>query len=75
MTHRQILDTFINGDLAHANNATTEAIYRSIRETPFFPLFQDDFTKTVRLLISALNEIQQINYAALDRLGRGGTQP
>ena len=73
MTHRQILDLFINGDLSHTNNATTEANYRSICETAFFPLFQDDFTKTVRLFMSALNEIQQINCVALDQLRRVGT--
>ena len=75
MTHRQILNLFINGDLAHTNNATIEANYRSICQTEFFPLFQDDFTTTVRLLMSALNEIQQINYVALDQLRRGGTPP
>ena len=75
MTHRQILNLFINGDLAHTNNATIEANYRSISQTEFFPLFQDDFTTTVRLLMSALNEIQQINYVALDQLRRGGTPP
>ena len=75
MTHRQILDLFINGDLSHTNNATTEANYRSIFETAFFPLFQYDFTKTVRLFMSALNEIQQINRVALDQLRRVGTPP
>ena len=73
MTHRQILDLFINGDLAHANNPTTEANYRSLSQTAFFPFFQDDFTKTVRLLLSALNEIRQINCVALDQLRRVGT--
>ena len=75
MTHRQILDLFINGDLAHTNNATTEANYQSISQTAFFPLFQDDFTKTVQLLMLALNEIQQINCVALDQLRRVGTLP
>ena len=75
MTHQQILDLFIYGDLSHTNNATTEASYRSICQTAFFPLFQDDFTKTVRLFMSALNEIQQINCVALDQLRRVGTPP
>ena len=73
MTHWQILDLFINGDLAHANNTTTEANYRAIRQTAFFPLFQDDFTKTVQLLMSALIEVQQINCAAIDQLRCGAT--
>ena len=72
MTHPQILNLFINGDLAHANNTTEEANYRSICQTAFFPLFQDDFTKTVQLLVSALDEIQQINCIALDQVRRGG---
>ena len=75
MTHRQILDLFINGDLAHANNATTETNYRSISQTAFFPLFQDDFTKTLLLLMSALNEIQQINYIVLGELRCVGSPP
>ena len=73
MTHRDILDLFIYGDLAHANNTTTEANYRAIRQTAFFPLFQDDFTKTVQLLMSALIEVQQINCAAIDQLRCGAT--
>ena len=68
MTHRQILDLFINGDLAHANDATTEANYRSIHQTAFFPLFQDDFAKTVQLIMLALNEMKQINLIALCQL-------
>ena len=73
MTHRDILNLFIYGDLAHANNTTTEANYRAIRQTAFFPLFQDDFTKTVQLLMSALIEVQQINCAAIDQLRCGAT--
>ena len=75
MTRREILNLFINGDLAHANNTATEANYRSIRQTAFFPLFQDEFTKTVQLFMSALNEIQQINCVALNQLRRVGTPP
>ena len=74
MTHREIFDLFIHGDLAHSNNAMTEANYQSISQTAFFPLFQDDFAKTVQLLLSALNEMQQINYVALDLL-RGSEAP
>ena len=74
MTHRQILNLFVNGDLAHANNPKTEANYRTIRETAFFPLFQDDFAKTVQLFLLALNEMQQINCIALDQL-RGSETP
>ena len=72
MTHRQILDLFLYGDLAHANNSTTVANYRSISQTAFFPLFQDDFTTTVQLFMSALTEMQEINCLALDQLRRGG---
>ena len=75
MTHQQIFDLFINGDLSHTNNPTTEANYRAICQTAFFPFFQNDFTKTVGLFISALNEIQQINCVALDQLRRVGTPP
>ena len=74
MTHREIFDLFIHGDLAHSNNAMTEANYQSISQPAFFPLFQDDFAKTVQLLLSALNEMQQINYVALDLL-RGSEAP
>ena len=73
MTQREIFELFIYGDLAHANNTATECNYRSIRQTAFFPLFQDDFTKTVQLFMSALTEMQRINYLALDQLCRGGT--
>ena len=75
MTHRQILDLFINGDLAHANNATTEENYRAISQTTLFPLFQEEFTQTIRLFMLALNEIQRINCVALDQLRRGGSPP
>ena len=75
MTHREVLDLFVNGDLAHANNATTEDNYRSISQTTLFPLFQAEFTHTIRLFMLALNEIQRINCVALDQLRRGGTPP
>ena len=75
MTHRDILELFIFGDLAHANDSTQEANYRSISQTAFFPLFQVDFTKTFNLLLSALNAVKQINSEALDSLRRGGTLP
>ena len=39
MTHRQILDLFMYGDLAHANDVTTVANYRSICQTAFFTFF------------------------------------
>ncbi len=72
MTHKEILDLFVYGNLAHTNE-TAEANYRSISQTAFFPLFQYDFTSTIQLLMSALNEIQQINYLALDQLCSGRT--
>lgn len=75
MTHRQILELFIYGDLAHSKDATIEANYRSISRTAFFPLFQDDFTKTLLLLLSGLHEIQMINNAALDQLRGVSTSP
>ena len=71
MTHREIFDLFVNGDLAHANNATTEANYRAIRETPMFPVFQSDFTLTVQIIMSALSEMQQVNCLAIEQLRRG----
>ena len=74
MTHGQILDLFINGDLAHANNPTTEANFRSISKTALFPLFQIEFTTTIQLFVSALNAIQKVNCAALEQL-RGGGKP
>ena len=38
MTHREILELFIYGDLAHANNSTIEANFRDISGTAFFSL-------------------------------------
>ena len=72
MTHQDIFDLFMHGDLVHANDATHVANYQSISQTAFFPLFQDDFTDTVLLLFRAVNEIQRINCMALDQLRRGG---
>ena len=37
LTHRDIFELFVYGDLAHAN-PTKVANYRSIRQTAFFPL-------------------------------------
>ena len=68
MTHRQILNLFVNGDLAHANDAMTESNYRAICQTAFFPLFQVDFSRTVQLIMLALNEMKQINLIALCQL-------
>ena len=75
MSHRDILDLFIYGDLAHANNATIEADFRDISSTAFFPLFQADFNQSVRVLVAALREIQQVNVMALDQLRSGREKP
>ena len=75
MTHRDILDLFIYGDLAHANNSTIEANFRAISNTAFFPLFQADFNQSVRVLVSALSEMQQVNVVAVERLRVGGERP
>ena len=56
MTHRDILKLFIYGDLAHANDQTTEANYRSISQSDFFPLFQDDFTNTIQLQLVGVED-------------------
>ena len=40
MTHREIFDLFIHGDLAHSNNAMTEANYQSISSPRSFPCFK-----------------------------------
>ena len=71
MTRREIFDLFVNGDLAHANNATTEANYRAIRETPMFPVFQSDFTLTVQIIMSALSEMQQVNCVVIEQMRLG----
>ena len=73
MTHDEIFKVFINGDLAHANDAKAEAIYRSISQTPMFPAFEADFTQTVQLFMSALNEMQRLNCEALDQLRCGSS--
>ena len=75
MTRREIFYLFINGGLAHANVAAKVEKYRAISQTPLFPLFQAEFTHTIRLFMLALNEIQRINCVALDQLRRGGTPP
>ena len=75
MSHRDILDLFIYGDLAHANNSTIEDNFRDISSTAFFPLFQADFNQSVRVLVSALSEIQQVNVVAVERLRVGGERP
>ena len=74
MTHRHIFELFVYGDLAHTNQKM-ETDFRSIRQTAFFPLFQEYFTRTVQRLMSALDEMQRINCLALDQLRRGGTSP
>ena len=75
MTHRDIFDLFVYGDIAHANDKIKEEEYRAISQTAFFPMFQDDFTKTVQLLIMALSEAQQVNSVAIDQLRSCSAMP
>ena len=75
MSHRDILDLFIYGDLAHANNSIIEDNFRDISSTAFFPLFKADFNQSVRVLVSALHEIRHVNVVTLDRLRSGEEQP
>jgi hypothetical protein len=65
MTHREIMKMFIYGDMAHINKNVT---YKAVSETPFFPLFQADFDRTLCYVIKGLIEIRDINKKAIAEL-------
>lgn len=75
MTHGEILDLFMHGDLVHTNDTAKVANYRAISKTPFFPLFKDDFTTTIVLFLGALKKLQRINCRALVQMRHGGYRP
>ena len=67
MTRRDILGMFIYGSQAHMNKNKV-AVYESLSQDIFFPLFEADFTKTVAFIILNLKKLQQINLEALNEL-------
>jgi hypothetical protein len=67
LTHRDIFEMFLWGDLSHANKEHEDR-YQAISKTPFFPLFQSVFISVVRDFIQALRVIRNINRSALDEL-------
>jgi hypothetical protein len=67
LTHRDIMEIFVYGDLAHANK-DCEATFKSVSQTSFFPLFQADFTRTLGYIIKILIEIRHVNKKAIAEL-------
>jgi len=67
MTHREIMNMFLYGDLSHANK-NHEATFKAVSQTPFFPLFQADFVGTLCCVIRGLREIRNVNRKAIAEL-------
>jgi hypothetical protein len=67
MTHREIMDMFLYGDLSHANKKH-EATFKAVSQTSFFPIFQEDFVGTLCCLIRGLREIRDVNRKAIAEL-------
>ena len=67
MTHREIMEMFLWGDLSHANK-NHEATFKAVSQTPFFPLFQADFVGTLCCVIRGLREIRNVNRKAIAEL-------
>jgi hypothetical protein len=67
MTHREIMEMFLYGDLAHANK-NHEATFKAVSQTPFYPIFQEDFVGTLCCVIRGLREIQNVNKKAIAEL-------
>lgn len=65
MTHGEIMEMFLWGDLAHSNQ---EATFKAVSQTPFFPIFQADFVETLRCVIRVLREIRNVNNKAIAEL-------
>lgn len=70
MSHREILEMFLWGELSHANEKL-ERQYQEVSKTALFPLFQADFVVTVRNFVMTLCMMSNVNAQALEELKSG----
>lgn len=60
LTHRDIFEFFVYGDLAHANTAKQEVI-KALMEGAWPSIFQIHFIYTLRCFVLAITELKRIN--------------
>lgn len=70
-TNQDIIDTFMNGNLAHTNNEETRARFESWRSMPLvFPIFEFNFVRAFALMTKGILQIRSVNVEALDQLSK-----
>jgi hypothetical protein len=68
-TNGEIIDTFMNGDLAHTNNERLRARYESWRSMPpVFTMFERNFVEAFGNVAKRLVYIREVNKRALVQL-------
>ena len=67
LTYRDTFEIFVWGSLAHSNKEKRK-IFEAISQTAMFPIFQTDFTKTLRGFLMVLGRMKEVNERALSIL-------
>ena len=67
MTHKDVLDCYIYGDLAH-HKPKWRPKYVRIRDCNLFPLFQLEFAISLRVFSEFIRILKKINQEALHEL-------
>lgn len=67
LTYREILEIFVYGNYAHANERKRK-IFKDISSTPFFPIFQVDLNLSIINFLGPLQDIKDLNESVLSKL-------
>lgn len=71
LSHREIMDVFVYGDLAHANSEKHQRFQRWMSFPPNAALLQNCFDQTLAAMLQALNFIADLNRKAIMQIESG----
>lgn len=75
LTHRQVLDLFFYGWLAHSNDPEKARTMKFLRQTPMFPILQVDFTQILGTIMQIVRRMSIVNTDILNALKQAPGQP
>lgn len=68
LTRREVMDIFVYGGLAHANQAKKELYDSWMSIPPFRPVIENEFVYTLAIILDAINYIKGLNEITLGQM-------
>ncbi len=68
LTPREVMDTFIYGEFAHANEDKEKLFKEWQSIPPFFPLIENEFVSSLIKVLDIINYVKNLNIKALKEL-------